>query len=123
MSIFTTKSDGANVRKNSYIIAEEDQDVAEERNYVNDFVSDGTTPDNSKEPVLVVHSLHKEFPKPNYKGSDSKMVAVKNLTFKVKPGEVLGLLGPNGAGKSTTMNIITAELTPGAGMVRYRPSW
>ena len=46
------------------------------------------------------------------------MVAVKNLTFQLMPGEVLGLLGPNGAGKSTTMNMLTAEITPDAGVVR-----
>ena len=45
------------------------------------------------------------------------MVAVRNLTFQVMPGEVLGLLGPNGAGKSTTMNMLTAEITPDAGAV------
>lgn len=44
-------------------------------------------------------------------------IAVKNLTFQLMPGEVLGLLGPNGAGKSTTLNMLTAEITPDAGMV------
>ena len=34
-------------------------------------------------------------------------LAVDNITFSVKKGEVLGFLGPNGAGKSTTMRIIT----------------
>jgi len=33
--------------------------------------------------------------------------AIKDLTFEVKKGEIIGFLGPNGAGKSTTMNIIT----------------
>lgn len=33
--------------------------------------------------------------------------AVNNLTFDVKPGEIVGFLGPNGAGKSTTMKILT----------------
>ena len=51
------------------------------------------------------------------KSATQKMVAVKNLTFRVMPGEVLGLLGPNGAGKSTTLNMLTAELIPDAGMV------
>jgi ABC-2 type transport system ATP-binding protein len=43
--------------------------------------------------------------------------AVDNLSFSVKPGEVLGFLGPNGAGKSTTMRIIAGYLTPTAGRV------
>src|SRR5690349_19407646 len=32
--------------------------------------------------------------------------AVKNLTLKVRRGEVFGFLGPNGAGKTTTMNVL-----------------
>lgn len=51
------------------------------------------------------------------KSQSKHMIAVKNLTFQVLPGEVLGLLGPNGAGKSTTMNMLTAEITPDAGVV------
>lgn len=43
--------------------------------------------------------------------------AVDNLSFSVKPGEVLGFLGPNGAGKSTTMKMICGFLTPTAGSV------
>lgn len=43
--------------------------------------------------------------------------AVNNLSFEVKPGEVLGFLGPNGAGKSTTMKMITGFLAPTAGSV------
>lgn len=38
------------------------------------------------------------------------LVAVKNLTFKVKKGEIWGLLGPNAAGKTTTMRILTGYL-------------
>lgn len=44
-------------------------------------------------------------------------LAVKNLSFEVKRGEVLGFLGPNGAGKSTTMQMITGNLAPTAGAV------
>lgn len=44
--------------------------------------------------------------------------AVDNLSFTVKPGEVLGFLGPNGAGKSTTMKMITGFLTPTSGTAR-----
>lgn len=43
--------------------------------------------------------------------------AVKNVSFEVKPGEILGFLGPNGAGKSTTMKMITGFLTPSSGNV------
>ena len=43
--------------------------------------------------------------------------AVDDLSFTVRPGDVLGFLGPNGAGKSTTMKIITGFLAPTAGTV------
>ncbi len=41
--------------------------------------------------------------------------AVQNISFEVKPGEVVGFLGPNGAGKSTTMKMITGYLPPTEG--------
>ncbi|MDX9702128.1 MAG: ATP-binding cassette domain-containing protein [Candidatus Auribacterota bacterium] len=44
-------------------------------------------------------------------------VAVKDVSFSVKKGEVLGFLGPNGAGKTTTMKIITCFMPPTAGTV------
>jgi ABC-2 type transport system ATP-binding protein len=43
--------------------------------------------------------------------------AVRNVSFTVKHGEVLGFLGPNGAGKSTTMKMITGFLEPTSGTV------
>jgi ABC-2 type transport system ATP-binding protein len=44
-----------------------------------------------------------------------RTVAVKNLTFTVRPGYVTGFLGPNGAGKSTTLRLILGLNTPTAG--------
>ena len=44
-------------------------------------------------------------------------IAVKNLNFEIKHGEVIGLLGPNGAGKSTTMNMITGFIEPTSGKI------
>ncbi len=41
--------------------------------------------------------------------------AVRDVSFEVNPGEVLGFLGPNGAGKTTTMRMITGYLTPSSG--------
>ena len=44
--------------------------------------------------------------------------AVKDVSFVIRKGEVLGFLGPNGAGKSTTMQIVTGNLAPSSGRVR-----
>ncbi len=44
-------------------------------------------------------------------------LAVDNVSFTVRDGEILGLLGPNGAGKSTTMNIMTGYLSATEGEV------
>ncbi|MDX8407709.1 MAG: ATP-binding cassette domain-containing protein, partial [Mariprofundaceae bacterium] len=43
------------------------------------------------------------------------IAAVKDLSFHVRRGEVMGLLGPNGAGKSTTMKMLTCFLPPSSG--------
>ena len=47
-------------------------------------------------------------------------LAVKNVSFEVAEGEILGLIGPNGSGKSTTFNLIAGALAPTAGSVRFR---
>lgn len=44
-------------------------------------------------------------------------IAVDDISFTIKEGEIVGFLGPNGAGKSTTMNIITGYLSATAGTV------
>lgn len=53
------------------------------------------------EPLLRVDGIRKEF---------GGLVAVKNVSFDVAAGEIVGLIGPNGAGKSTTFNLISGEL-------------
>jgi ABC-2 type transport system ATP-binding protein len=58
--------------------------------------------------MITVENLSKHF---------GPKVAVKNLSFELKKGEVLGFLGPNGAGKSTTMRMITGYLPPTAGKI------
>ncbi len=47
-----------------------------------------------------------------------KQKAIKNISFSVREGEILGFLGPNGAGKSTTMKIATCFLPPTSGSVK-----
>ncbi|MCD6353340.1 MAG: ATP-binding cassette domain-containing protein [Proteobacteria bacterium] len=44
-------------------------------------------------------------------------VAVDNISFDIKKGEIVGLLGPNGAGKTTTMRILTCYLPADSGKV------
>ena len=44
-------------------------------------------------------------------------IAVDNISFSLKRGEVLGFLGPNGAGKTTTMRMITGFLAPTKGKI------
>lgn len=44
--------------------------------------------------------------------------AVKNVSFKVKRGEILGLIGPNGAGKSTIIKALSGILYPTSGIVK-----
>ncbi|EDX83832.1 ABC transporter, ATP-binding protein [Synechococcus sp. PCC 7335] len=45
-------------------------------------------------------------------------LAIKDVTFEVAPGEILGFLGPNGAGKTTTMRILTGYLPATGGTAR-----
>jgi ABC-2 type transport system ATP-binding protein len=45
-------------------------------------------------------------------------IAINNLNFSVKKGEIVGFLGPNGAGKTTTMRIITGFMAPSSGFVK-----
>lgn len=44
--------------------------------------------------------------------------AVQDVSFAVRPGELVAFLGPNGAGKTTTMQMLTGFLTPTAGVAR-----
>lgn len=46
-----------------------------------------------------------------------KAVAVEDISFSIKEGEIIGLLGPNGAGKSTTMNMLTGFIEPTEGEI------
>ena len=60
------------------------------------------------EVVLDVRDARKEF---------GGLVAVNDVSFQVKAGEILGLIGPNGAGKSTTFNLVTGVLPATRGQV------
>ena len=48
-----------------------------------------------------------------------EVTAVKEVSFAIEEGELVGFLGPNGAGKSTTVKIITGMLRPNDGRVLF----
>ncbi|WP_250474851.1 ATP-binding cassette domain-containing protein [Caballeronia sp. GAFFF1] len=60
-------------------------------------------------PLLSVRGLTKRF---------GGLVAVKDIGFDIRPGEILGLIGPNGSGKSTVMKLIMGIERPNAGSVK-----
>jgi ABC-type branched-subunit amino acid transport system ATPase component/ABC-type branched-subunit amino acid transport system permease subunit len=60
-------------------------------------------------PLLEVTGLHKRF---------GGLVAVKEMSFSMRAGEILGLIGPNGAGKSTLFNLVSGTLAASGGQVR-----
>jgi ABC-2 type transport system ATP-binding protein len=62
--------------------------------------------------AISIKNLSKVFPVPFRR---ERIVAVRNLSLEVQPGQVYGLLGPNGSGKSTTMKIILGLVSPSAG--------
>ena len=68
------------------------------------------------EPVVQLKNLRVEF-----RGRGSRQpakVAVKDLSFEVRAGEVFGFLGPNGAGKTTTMNVLLGFVNATGGEAR-----
>src|SRR3546814_8728096 len=48
------------------------------------------------------------------------LVAVRDLSFNVNQGEIVGLIGPNGAGKTTAFNLITGTIRPSSGRVQFQ---
>lgn len=63
------------------------------------------------EPILSIQGITKRF---------GGLVALQNVSFDVKAGEVVGLMGPNGAGKTTLLNIIAGEYAPDSGKIKFK---
>ena len=53
-----------------------------------------------------------------FKPERRTITAVKDISFSIEPGEIVGYIGPNGAGKSTTVKMMSGILTPTSGEVR-----
>lgn len=64
----------------------------------------------SRDVLLEVDAVRKQF---------GGLIAVNDLSFDIRPREILGLIGPNGAGKSTMFNLICGALPLSAGDVRF----
>lgn len=91
-------------------------------------ISDGKA--GEAEPIIRVSNLNKSFKVfkgrrgllgafRNLVSNDYTIVdAVKDISFEIGRGEILGYVGPNGAGKSTTIKMLTGILTPTQGEVR-----
>jgi len=82
---------------------------------VNTWFKATPLPERSKpalgEVVLDVQKIRKQF---------GGLVAVNDISFQIKAGQIVGLIGPNGAGKSTTFNLITGVLGLTSGAVKFR---
>jgi branched-chain amino acid transport system ATP-binding protein len=46
--------------------------------------------------------------------------ALKDVSFSVSKGEIVGLIGPNGAGKTTCFNVVSGVMPPTAGAIRFK---
>src|SRR5438105_4375573 len=60
--------------------------------------------------MLTVAGLTKQF---------GGFIALNDVTFDVREGEILGLIGPNGSGKTTAFNCIAGALAPSEGSIRF----
>jgi branched-chain amino acid transport system ATP-binding protein len=73
-----------------------------------DYINRSRIPYN---PLLAVHQVSKNF---------GGIVALKDYSLELAPGELLGLIGPNGAGKTTAFNLISGVINPTSGEIIYK---
>jgi ABC-type multidrug transport system ATPase subunit len=76
------------------------------------YAGEGGTPSRRKaDKVLELQRLTRRY---------GDVVALDDLSFTVREGQMFGFVGPNGAGKTTTMRIVLGVLEPDRGEVRWR---
>src|SRR5580704_7108002 len=62
------------------------------------------------EPLLELHHVTKRF---------GRVVIAEDLSLSVGAGDTVGIVGPNGAGKTSLFGLISGDLAPGAGQIRF----
>ena len=62
-------------------------------------------------PIIEVRNLIKRY---------NDVIAVNDISFKIKSGSCFGLLGPNGAGKTTTIEMMEGLIKPSSGEILYK---
>ncbi len=62
-------------------------------------------------PLLVAEGLSKFY---------GARIGCRNVSFALEPGEVLAIVGESGSGKTTLLNLLSGQLAPDSGAVRYR---
>lgn len=66
---------------------------------------------NASQPLLRLDHVTRRF---------GGLIAVNDVSFEIRPGDVKGLIGPNGAGKSTTFDLVTGVRRPSSGEIYFR---
>ncbi|MBO9363017.1 MAG: ABC transporter ATP-binding protein, partial [Thermoflexus sp.] len=69
------------------------------------------TGERETQPLLEVLRVSKAF---------GGLMALKEVSLRVRPGQIKGLIGPNGAGKTTLFNLIAGTLRPTSGDIRFQ---
>jgi NitT/TauT family transport system ATP-binding protein len=81
----------------------------------NSSASAAVVPDRASTPAIEFIGVDKRFPG---RGRAKEVVAARNVTLAIQPGEVVSLIGPSGCGKSTLLNMGSGLAKPSAGIVK-----
>ncbi len=73
---------------------------------------------SGRRPMLSAHNLSKQFERHRGDKKKEAFYAVRDISFEVGGGEILGILGPNGAGKTTLLRMLASVMEPTSGEVR-----